>query len=135
MYVQQKDVESIKNIPVDSDESQITQTDKNILSFLFPEEQTVINKNNLNSINNGQFTESVSYANGQVLSGGPIDTKGISPNRHTNFLKILLFLFIFSILFLPSPLFVFDKISDNKNIHLALKIVILFIFYLYLYKF
>ena len=177
----QKNVESIKNIPVDLDENSITQTDKNILSFLFPDEQTIINKNNLNSQGHamGQYQEGTkpydpygrptgesglsddnkgwSNSKNPALSGSSSDKQAHSwptsenqfhsgsnflnpalsgsTRKYNIFVKMFLLFLLFSILFLPSPLFILDKISENKKIHLAVKIVILLIFFLFLYKF
>jgi len=167
----QKNVESIKNIPVDLDENSITQTDKNILSFLFPDEQTIINKNNLNSQGHvmGQYQEGTKpydpYGRPTGESGLSDDNKGWSNSlnpahswsnsdkqahsgsnslnpalsgstrKYNILVKMFLLFLLFSILFLPSPLFILDKISENKKIHLAVKIVILLIFFLFLYKF
>jgi hypothetical protein len=129
-----KNIESIKNIPVDIDGNSMTQTDKNILSFLFPEDQT---NNSPPPYNNQEFIP-------VDPKGRPLQTVDVgdagrsavddSTKKYNVFLKILLLFFLFSILFLPSPLFIFDKISDNKNIHLAIKLTILFVFYLIVYK-
>jgi hypothetical protein len=148
-----KNIESIKNIPVDLDGNSMTQTDKNILSFLFPEDQT----NSPPPYNNQEFIPV--DQNGRPLqtvdqNGRPLQTVDVgdagfskvdfreagrsavddSTRKYNVFLKILLLFFLFSILFLPSPLFIFDKISDNQNIHLAIKLTILFVFYLIVYK-
>ena len=158
----QKNVESIKNIPVDLDENSITQTDKNILSFLFPDEQTIINKNNLNSQGHamGQYQEGTKpydpygrptgesglsdkqahswpTSENQAHSGSNSFNPALSGStrKYNIFVKMFLLFLLFSILFLPSPLFILDKISENKKIHLAVKIVILLIFFLFLYKF
>lgn len=124
-----KNIESIKNIPVDLDENSMTQTDKNILSFLFPEEQT----NNAPSPYNQEFMHNSHVGKPVDPNGRPIPVDD-STRKYNVFLKILLLFFLFTILFLPSPLFIFDKISDNQNIHLAIKLTILFVFYLIVYK-
>ena len=146
-----KNIESIKNIPVDLDENSMAQTDKNILSFLFPEDQTnTYQTNNAQRPYNQEFMHNSTVdQNGRPIqtvdqNGRPIQTvdpKGRSiesvddsTRKYNVFLKILLLFFLFSILFLPSPLFIFDKISDNQNIHLAIKLTILFVFYLIVYK-
>jgi hypothetical protein len=122
-----KNIESIKNIPVDLDENSMAKTDKNILSFLFPEDKT---NNSPAPYNNQEFMHN-SPADQKVRSLQSVDD---STRKYNIFLKILLLFFLFSILFLPSPLFIFDKISDNQNIHLAIKLTILFVFYLIVYK-
>lgn len=125
-----KNIESIKNIPVDLDENSMAQTDKNILSFLFPEDQT----NNAQSPYNQEFMHNSSVGKPVDQNGRSIQTADDSTRKYNVFLKILILFFLFSILFLPSPLFIFDKISDNQNIHLAIKLTILFVFYLIVYK-
>ena len=120
-----KNIESIKNIPVDLDENSMSQTDKNILSFLFPDEQP----NSYTPIKEGPYNMPL-----HSPSSKPDDEPRETPRKYNILLKILLLFFLFSILFLPSPLFIFDKISDNKNIHLAIKLTILFVFYLIVYK-
>ena len=135
-----KNIESIKNIPVDLDENSMAQTDKNILSFLFPEDQT-----NTYQTNNAQRPYNQEFMHNSTVDpkGRPIQTVDQngrpipvddSTRKYNVFLKILLLFFLFSILFLPSPLFIFNKISDNQNIHLAIKLTILFVFYLIVYK-
>lgn len=135
-----KNIESIKNIPVDLDENSMTQTDKNILSFLFPEDQTnTYQTNNAQRPYNQEFMHNSTVdPKGRSIesvdqNGRPIPVDD-STRKYNVFLKILLLFFLFSILFLPSPLFIFDKISDNQNIHLAIKLTILFVFYLIVYK-
>ena len=125
-----KNIESIKNIPVDLDENSMAQTDKNILSFLFPEDQT-----NTHQTNNAQRPYNQEFMHNSTVDpkGRPIPVDD-STRKYNVFLKILLLFFLFTILFLPSPLFIFDKISDNQNIHLAIKLTILFVFYLIVYK-
>lgn len=126
-----KNIESIKNIPVDLDENSMAQTDKNILSFLFPEDQT-----NTYQTNNAQRPYNQEFMHNSTVDpkGRSIESVDDSTRKYNVFLKILLLFFLFSILFLPSPLFIFDKISDNQNIHLAIKLTILFVFYLIVYK-
>ena len=135
-----KNIESIKNIPVDLDENSMAQTDKNILSFLFPEDQTnTYQTNNAQRPYNQEFMHNSTVdPKGRSIesvdqNGRPIPVDD-STRKYNVFLKILLLFFLFSILFLPSPLFIFDKISDNQNIHLAIKLTILFVFYLIVYK-
>lgn len=136
-----KNIESIKNIPVDLDENSMAQTDKNILSFLFPEDQTnTYQTNNAQRPYNQEFMHNSTVdQNGRPIQtvdpkGRSIESVDDSTRKYNVFLKILLLFFLFSILFLPSPLFIFDKISDNQNIHLAIKLTILFVFYLIVYK-
>ncbi len=132
---------------MDLDENSMAKTDKNILSFLFPEDKT---NNSPAPYNNQEFMHN-SPADQKVRSLQSVDQNGRplqsvdfreagrsavddSTRKYNIFLKILLLFFLFSILFLPSPLFIFDKISDNQNIHLAIKLTILFVFYLIVYK-
>jgi len=129
-----KNIESIKNIPVDLDENSMTKTDKNILSFLFPEEQTNNGPIKEGPYNNQEFMHNLPVGKPVDQNGRPLLAVDDSKRKYNVFLKILLLFFLFSILFLPSPLFIFDKISDNPNIHLAIKVSILFVFYLIVYK-
>ena len=84
-----KNIESIKNIPVDLDENSMAQTDKNILSFLFPEDQT----NNAPSPYNQEFMHNSSV-------GKPVDQNGRSipvddsTRKYNVFLKILILFFL-----------------------------------------
>jgi hypothetical protein len=108
-----KNVDQLKNIPVDSDDKPITPSENTILSFLFREEELFPNNYSDKSI----ATSSSGYG-----------------SRNNYLLKLLILFFIFSILFLPSPLFLFDKISENKKIITTVKIVLIILVYLFLYK-